>query len=65
MCQYIKESKQELLIKGNVYNFKGGKGNAYNFKGGNSFKIFLPPFWKGIYSKWEEFAPSGEQILSF
>ena len=24
---------------------------GYTFRGGNSIEMFLPPFWKGVYSK--------------
>ena len=41
------------------------KGNEYTFQGGNSVKLFLSPFWKGIYSKRKEFAPSGSKFFSF
>ena len=29
------------------------------------FKLFLPPFWKGIYSKRKKFAPSGSTFFPF
>ena len=32
-------------------------GNGYAFKGDDSVKLFLPAFWKEIYSKMKEFAP--------
>ena len=37
-------------------------GNFYDFL----FAFLLPvPLWKEVYSKRKEFAPQGEQILSF
>ena len=42
------------------------KGNGYIVRGGNSVKIVFPPFKKnGVYYKGKEFAPQGEQIISF
>ena len=40
-------------------------GNEYNSKVGNSSKLFLVPFWKGAYSKMEEFAPKGNKFFPF
>ena len=28
-----------------------------NIQGGNFVKTVLPPFWKGVYSKMNEYAP--------
>ena len=41
------------------------KGNGNTFKGSNSVQLFLPVFWKMVYSKRKEFAPYGSKFFSF
>ena len=41
------------------------KGKWYTLKGGNSFKMGLPLFWNGVYSKRKEFAPLGSKFFPF
>ena len=43
--------------------FRGGGGGGGG--GGQLSKLFLPPFWKGVYSQRKEFAPRGSKFFSF
>ena len=43
-------------------------GNRHIFRERKSFVLtswFLPPFWKGVYSKRKEFAPNGSKFFSY
>ena len=41
------------------------RGKRYTFSGYNSFKIVLPPVWKGVYSERKEFAPKRSKFFPF
>ena len=40
-------------------------GNEPTSKGGNYVKMVFAFFWKGVYSKRKEFAPSGSKFFPF
>ena len=40
-------------------------GNGHTFKEDNFVKIVLPPFWKEVYSKREEFTHTGSKLFPF
>ena len=71
-------SYRELVFRGNFLCFNTKficnmhhwgindfKWNGYTSRGGNSVKLFLPPFWKGVYFNRKEFAPHGSKFFPF